>query len=239
MGVECGAQRGLRGADAHDRAGTGELGQRSVGDQPSGDQHDDVVDGLGHFGQQMAGDQHGASRGGIATQKSRSQRTPSGSRPLVGSSSTRISGSPSRAAAARAADACPARSRRRAAGRRRSTRRRRAPRRRDRRAHRRWRRGRAGARGPGARDGSSSPRARRRCDGSARRGRGRADRRWSPSRPSGHQPEQHPQGRRLPGAVRTEEPDDTARARRTVRSSTATTSPKRLVRPSKAMTDME
>ena len=28
-----------------------ELGQRGVGDQPSGDQHDDLVDGLGHFGE--------------------------------------------------------------------------------------------------------------------------------------------------------------------------------------------
>ena len=67
VGVECGAQRGgLRGADAHHRAGARELGQRGVGDEPSGDQHDDLVDGLGHFGQQMAGDQHGASRGGVA-----------------------------------------------------------------------------------------------------------------------------------------------------------------------------
>ena len=44
----------------------GELGQRGVGDQPPGDQHDDLVDGLGHFGQQMAGDQHGATGGGVA-----------------------------------------------------------------------------------------------------------------------------------------------------------------------------
>ena len=66
-GVEGGAQRGgLRGADLHDRAEPGELGQRGVGDEPAGDQHDDVVDGLGHLGQQMAGDHHGATGGGVA-----------------------------------------------------------------------------------------------------------------------------------------------------------------------------
>ena len=37
-----------------------------MGDQPPGDQHDDFVDGLGHFGQQMAGDQHRATGGGVA-----------------------------------------------------------------------------------------------------------------------------------------------------------------------------
>ena len=150
--TRCRGRRGRRSAAACGcgcarPAATGEFGQRSVGDQPSGDQHDDVVDGLGDFGQQMAGDHDGASRGGIAA----GSRAASGrlrgrgrwwARPTRGSEARRAGRQ-----RARGADASPARSRRRAAGRRRSRRRRRAPRRRDRRAGRRWRRGRAGAHG--------------------------------------------------------------------------------------------
>ena len=69
-GVECSTQRGgVGGADAHDRATAQELRQRGVGDESAAGQHDDFVDGLGHLGQQMAGDEHGASRRGVAAQE--------------------------------------------------------------------------------------------------------------------------------------------------------------------------
>ena len=59
----------------------------------------DLVDGLRDLGEHVARDEHGLPLGGEARRKSRSQRTPSGSRPLAGSSRTSSSGSPSSAAA--------------------------------------------------------------------------------------------------------------------------------------------
>ncbi len=67
--------------------------------RPLGD-HDDVVDALGHLREQVAGDEHGAPAPGLGrAARSRIQRMPGGSRPLVGSSRMSTSGSPSRAAA--------------------------------------------------------------------------------------------------------------------------------------------
>ena len=64
--AQCG---GVGGADTHDRAIAEEFRQGGVGDQSAAGQDDDVVDGLGDLGQQMAGDEHGASRRGVGAQE--------------------------------------------------------------------------------------------------------------------------------------------------------------------------
>src|SRR5829696_8181003 len=68
--VKCGPQRGgIRGADAHDRPTSQELRQRGVGDESAAGQDHDLVNGLGHLGQQMARDEHRASRRGVGAQE--------------------------------------------------------------------------------------------------------------------------------------------------------------------------
>ena len=157
---------------------------------------------------------------------------PSGSRPLAGSSRIEHLGSPSSAARGRGVGASRGRTLRPAGRRRRSSPTCSRTSRPGRRAGRRPRRARAGDLGPGARGGSWSPRGRRRRGGPARAAPRTARRRWWPSRGRRDQTQQHPQRRGLAGAVGAEEAGDRALLTPKLRSSTATTSPKRLVSPS-------
>ena len=61
---------GLRGPHPHAGRGlVGQVGQRGLGDEPSAGDDDDVVDGLGHFGQEVARHQHGAALVGVGTEE--------------------------------------------------------------------------------------------------------------------------------------------------------------------------
>ena len=73
---------------------------------------DDLVGRLRDLGQHVAGDEHGASFGGQRRRKSRSQRMPCGSRPFAGSSSTSTAGRRAAPRPGRAAGACRASTRR-------------------------------------------------------------------------------------------------------------------------------
>ena len=74
-------------------------GEAALSHQPAaGDDHD-VVDGLLHLAEHVAGDQHGPALGGQRPQEPRSHAMPAGSRPFAGSSRISTGGSPSRACA--------------------------------------------------------------------------------------------------------------------------------------------
>jgi hypothetical protein len=60
---------GVGRPDPHHAATGEEVRERDVGDQAALGEDHDVVDGVGHFGQKMTRDQHGASRGGVGAQK--------------------------------------------------------------------------------------------------------------------------------------------------------------------------
>ena len=67
--------------------------------QPAAADHDEVVGGQRHLAHQVGGDEDRAALGRQALSRSRTQSTPSGSRPLTGSSRISVAGSPSSAEA--------------------------------------------------------------------------------------------------------------------------------------------
>ncbi len=225
-----------RGADPDAAAGGGELVERPVDDESAMVDDDHMVDGLGHFGEQMARHQDRAALGcgGGAAGHAASARRAGPARWWA----RRGPGSAGRRAGrrrCRAAAAYRARSRRPGGGLHRPARPGRAPRRPGAPGCRwRWR-ARAGGCGRCGRDGSSTTRARHRRCGPGRRGRVGAA--VDGGRPGcrAHQPQQHAQRGGLAGPVAAEEAGDGSLGEVEAEVVDGENGPNRLVSPSTAM----